>query len=176
MGLFSGMRRKSLVLVLGGAGVVAIASGIAVASIPDSGGVIHGCVQPSGNLLPFPQRVQIPHQALEPLLQHMGVDLRRRNVGVAEQGLHDAEVGAIVQEVAGEGVAEHVRADPVGRNAGIGGEFAHQLVQPNSAEMRLAGREQVQRVARHLRRMFGNRGAGATPEVAGWPTVGDAAL
>jgi len=40
----------------------------------------------------------------------VGVDLRGSDVGMAEKRLHDAEIGAVVQEVAGEGVAEHVRA------------------------------------------------------------------
>ena len=68
------------------------------------------------------QRVQIAHQALEPLLQHMGVDLRGRDVGVAEQRLHDAQVGAVVQQVAGEGVAQHMRAHLLGAQAGGAGE------------------------------------------------------
>src|SRR5215831_11176277 len=54
------------------------------------------------------QRMQVAHQALQPLLDHMGVDLGRGDIGVAEQGLHDAQVRAVVQEVAGEGVAQHV--------------------------------------------------------------------
>ena len=40
----------------------------------------------------------------------MRVDLRCRNIGMAEQGLHHAEIGAILQEVAGKGMAQHVRA------------------------------------------------------------------
>ena len=54
--------------------------------------------------------MQIAHQALQALLQHMGVDLRRGNIGMAEQRLHHAQIGAVVQQVAGEGVAQHVRA------------------------------------------------------------------
>ena len=41
--------------------------------------------------------MQIAHQALQPFLQHMRVNLRGRDVGVAEQRLHHAEVGAILQ-------------------------------------------------------------------------------
>jgi len=54
--------------------------------------------------------MQIAHKAFEPLFQHVGIDLRGRDVGVAEQRLHHAQVGAIVQEVTGESVAEHMRA------------------------------------------------------------------
>src|SRR5689334_17919190 len=46
------------------------------------------------------QRVEVAHQALQPFLHHMGIDLRGRDVGMTEQGLDDAQVGAIVQKVA----------------------------------------------------------------------------
>ena len=42
------------------------------------------------------------NQLLEPLLQHVRVDLRRRDVGVAEQLLHGAQVGAAIEQMAGE--------------------------------------------------------------------------
>ena len=48
-------------------------------------------------------------QLLEPLARHVGVDLRGRDVGVAEQQLHGAQVGAVVEQVGGEGVAQRVR-------------------------------------------------------------------
>src|ERR1700687_6147563 len=41
--------------------------------------------------------VQVAHEPLEPLFQHVGVDLRGRNVGMAQQRLHDPQVGAVVQ-------------------------------------------------------------------------------
>src|SRR5215813_10614093 len=64
------------------------------------------------------QRVQVAHQALEPLRQHMGIDLRRRDIGMAEQRLHDPQVGAVVKKMAGESVTEHVRAHLVVAQAG----------------------------------------------------------
>src|SRR5260221_3319856 len=57
------------------------------------------------------QRMQVTHQTFKTLLDHMGVDLRGRDVGVAEQRLHDAQIGAVVQEMAGEGMAQHMRRD-----------------------------------------------------------------
>ena len=72
---------------------------------------------PAGRLF-LRQRMQVAHQALQPLLDHMGVDLRGRDVGVAEQRLHDAQVGAVVQEMAGEGVTQHMRRDQPRRQAG----------------------------------------------------------
>ena len=69
------------------------------------------------------QRVQVAHQALQPLFDDMGVDLRGRDVGVAEQGLHDAQIRAVVQQVAGKGMAQHVRRHQPRRQAGGGREL-----------------------------------------------------
>jgi hypothetical protein len=52
----------------------------------------------------------------------MGVDLRRRDVGVAEEHLDGAKIGAAFEEMGGKSVAQHVRADPLGRDAGVGSE------------------------------------------------------
>ena len=62
-------------------------------------------------------RMQIAHHRLGALVEHVGIDLGRRNVGVAEQILDDAQIRAVLQEVAREGVAQHVRADAGGRKA-----------------------------------------------------------
>ena len=48
-------------------------------------------------------------QLLQPLARDVGVDRRRRDVGVAEQHLHRAQVGAVVEQVRGEGMAQRVR-------------------------------------------------------------------
>ncbi len=41
---------------------------------------------------------------------------------MAEQFLHDAQVGAVLQKVACESVPQNVRADPRRRDAGCGGD------------------------------------------------------
>ena len=46
--------------------------------------------------------------------RHVRIDLGRGDVGVAEQGLDDAEVGAALEQMGGEGVAQDVGADPGG--------------------------------------------------------------
>ena len=61
--------------------------------------------------------MQIAHHRLGALIEHVGVDLRRRDVGMAEQILNDAQVRAILQQMTGEGVAKHVRAHARGRNS-----------------------------------------------------------
>src|SRR5918994_3188035 len=68
------------------------------------------------------KRVMVVDQPHQPFLKHMGVDLRRRNVGVAEQLLHRAEIRAVLQEMAGKGVADHMRRYFRGGDAGAGGE------------------------------------------------------
>ena len=59
-------------------------------------------------------RVQIAHHRLGALVEHMGVDLGGRYVGVPEQILNDAEIGAVLKEMTSEGVAQDMR-DSIGR-------------------------------------------------------------
>ena len=47
---------------------------------------------------------------LQAVQRDVGIDLRRRNVGVTEDGLHCAEVGAVFYHVGGATVAQHMRA------------------------------------------------------------------
>ncbi len=51
----------------------------------------------------------VAHQLRQLLLLHMGVDLRRRDVGMPQQFLDDAQVGPAFEQVAGEGMPQHVR-------------------------------------------------------------------
>ena len=50
------------------------------------------------------QGVMLLDKPPQPLLDDMGVDLRRRNVGVAEELLHRAKIGATLEEMAGKSV------------------------------------------------------------------------
>ena len=54
------------------------------------------------------------HELLETLLEHVGVDFRRRDVRVPQQLLHRSQIGAAIEQVAGERVTQHVRADALG--------------------------------------------------------------
>ena len=49
----------------------------------------------------------------EVFLGNLRVDLGRRDRGVAEQLLDDPDVGAVVEKMRGERMAQHVRRDPV---------------------------------------------------------------
>ena len=68
------------------------------------------------------ERMQVAHHSPGALVEHVGVNLGRRDVGVAEQILDDAQIRAVLQEMAREGVAQHMRADPLRRDAGGGGD------------------------------------------------------
>lgn len=46
---------------------------------------------------------------LQSRTRHMGVDLRRREITVPEQHLHHTQVGAVIEQMGGEGVAQGVR-------------------------------------------------------------------
>ena len=48
----------------------------------------------------------------------VGVDLRRLEVGVAEQLLHDSQVGAALEQMRRERVTQGVRAGPLRRAGG----------------------------------------------------------
>ena len=53
-------------------------------------------------------------QAAQPLLDDMGIDLRRGDIGMPEQLLHRAKIGAALKEMAGESVAKDVRETRAG--------------------------------------------------------------
>ena len=62
--------------------------------------------------------MQVAHHRRHPLLEDVRVDLRRRDVGVAEQRLKHAQIGAAREQMRGKGMAQDVRADPFGRDPG----------------------------------------------------------
>ncbi len=47
-------------------------------------------------------------QRLEPLVGHVGVDLGGGEIRVAQQHLHYPQIGAMVEQMGGEGVAQGV--------------------------------------------------------------------
>ena len=105
---------RAVALDAGGRPMRVNAALVGLEPVRRAGGVPAAAGVNRARLRPVRQRMQVAHHALQPLVEHVGVDLRRRDVGMAEQLLHDAQVGAVLQEVAGEGVAQHVRADAVG--------------------------------------------------------------
>src|SRR5690349_2386901 len=56
-------------------------------------------------------RMKLLIHALQPRPRDVRVDLRRGDVGVAEHHLHAAQVGAVLEQVRGEGMPQYVRRD-----------------------------------------------------------------
>ena len=74
-------------------------------------------------------------QAFEALVEDVGVDLGRRDVGVAEHLLQAAQVGAVGQQVAGEGVAQDVGGDLGGVEARLRRQGLEQLRETVAGEV-----------------------------------------
>ena len=55
--------------------------------------------------------MEIAHQRFQAFFQHMRINLRRRDIGVAEKCLHHPQVSAVMQKVAGKGVAQDMGAE-----------------------------------------------------------------
>ena len=83
----------------------------------------------------LPARVVLAVQVFQALARNVRVDGGGGNVGVAEQHLHHAQVGAVVEQVRGKSVAQRVRR----------GWGAHARLQ------RIALDEAPEHVARHGR-------------------------
>ncbi len=67
--------------------------------------------------------MQVAHQAFQSLFDDVGIDLRGRNIGVAEQRLDDSQIGSVVQEMRREGMTQHMRTDKTRGDAGGLREF-----------------------------------------------------
>src|ERR1700730_6101113 len=74
---------------------------------------------------PSRPRVEAVVEGLQALLVDVGVDLGGRGVGVAEHGLHRSQVGAVLEQMGGEAVAESVRRERA--QAGLEAVAAQQL-------------------------------------------------
>src|SRR6187549_4298771 len=84
-------------------------------------------------------------QALEAFARNQRIDLRRGKAAVAEQHLQRAQVGAVVEQVRGEAVAQAVRADPRRVDARAQRQLLHRAPELLAAE-RLALARQEQRL------------------------------
>ena len=55
--------------------------------------------------------MKLPMHRLEPLLIDMGVNLRRRNVGVPKHFLNDPQIGPVAEQMGGKTVPKQMRID-----------------------------------------------------------------
>src|SRR5579885_1336039 len=77
-------------------------------------------------------------EAAQTVLQHMRIDLGRRDIGVTQHLLNAAEVGAVPEEVAGEGMAQHMGRDPCGIDAGGERQLLEELAAAPARQMPVA--------------------------------------
>jgi hypothetical protein len=77
---------------------------------------------------------------LKPALFDVGVDLRGRNVRMAEEFLNDAEIGSTAEEVGGEAVAHEVGID-IRFDASASGVLFDELADAGSGELFSPDRE-----------------------------------
>ena len=74
------------------------------------------------NLLFIRKRMKIAHQSFQTFIRKMRINLCCANISMAEQLLNSSQIGATIQQMAGEGVTQDVRADLRRPEAGRGGE------------------------------------------------------
>jgi hypothetical protein len=55
--------------------------------------------------------MKLPMHSFKPLLIDMRIDLRRRNIGVAEHLLNNPQIGAVSEQMRRETMAEKVRVN-----------------------------------------------------------------
>ena len=58
-------------------------------------------------------------ELFQAFLEHVRVDFRGRDVRMTQQLLHCAQIGAAIQKMAGEGVAQHMRGHAFRIKAGL---------------------------------------------------------
>ena len=79
------------------------------------------------------ERMACVDQFHQPCSVDMGVNLGGGDVGVTKQGLQNPEIGAPGEQVCGEGMPKHVRADPFWRDPCVSGHLTNQLEEPHPA-------------------------------------------
>ena len=57
------------------------------------------------------QGVMLLDKAPQPLLDDVGVDLRGRDIGMAQELLHRAQISSLLQQMTGKGMTENMRRD-----------------------------------------------------------------
>src|SRR6187455_1664500 len=68
-----------------------------------------------------------------PMLEHVGIDLRGREVGMTEHHLDGAEIGAAFEQVRGERMPQRMRAEP-GLQPGLAGVGLENLPEAHACE------------------------------------------
>ncbi|MPN50692.1 hypothetical protein SDC9_198324 [bioreactor metagenome] len=85
--------------------------------------------------------MSLPEGLLEPLIAHMGVDLRGRQRGMAEHLLDAAQVGSAFQQMGGHRMPQAVRADIGCLRDGVHGLMHHPPRDPRIQSATLASQK-----------------------------------
>ena len=96
----------------------------------------------------------------QPAAVDMRIDFGGRDVGMAEQRLDRAQIGAAFEQMGRERMAQHVRADPRRIDPASAAELLDQLVETDAANMGPAGRKQPLAVCGDVRTPQRRGGAG----------------
>ncbi len=77
----------------------------------------------------------VKHKCFQPLIQHMRIDFRRGDIGVAQHGLDRAQIGPTGQQMCCKGVAQGMWRD-LGRGHATGdGKFLDQAKKAMPGQM-----------------------------------------
>src|SRR5512147_679976 len=106
------------------------------------------------------QGVVLLDQAPQPLLDDVGVDLGGRDISMAQELLHRAQIGAPLQQMTGKGMTQHVRRDARRLDAYGDGKRLQLLAEALAGQMlpAVTRREQPRRLGAALRLVGGKRG------------------
>ena len=81
------------------------------------------------------KRMMLLDEGFEPFLEHVRVDLSRADVGVAEETLDSAQIGAAGKQVRREGMAQHVGRDLRVVETGVCRELIHEMTETMPRQM-----------------------------------------
>ena len=79
------------------------------------------------------KRVTLVDQRNQPCRIDVGIDLRGRDVRMAQHCLQRTQIGAPFEQVSRKSMAQSMRPDPVRRHARSGGKAFHNLEKPDPA-------------------------------------------
>ncbi len=85
------------------------------------------------------QGMMLTHKPLQTLFQNMGVNLRGRNIGMAQEQLHTAKIRPMGEKVAGKGMTHDMGGNLAAVQPGILGELLKLLGKPLAGQMTGSG-------------------------------------
>ena len=87
---------------------VALKTGMASRNLRNRQSLSHKVLEAERTDAPLPSRVMFGMHFLQPGPSHMGIDLRGRQIAMPQQHLYHPQIGAMVKQMGGKGVAQGV--------------------------------------------------------------------